>query len=213
MTNFYHLLNWTLKRGPHPCPGPDGGTCINEAAIVACGFPYQPVPAHTDMPSCFSRPICRLALFLNDEASGIERQRLIPFVTRLACADTPEIEEKRAAYIRARLDLDARHVPHVPMSVGIRILEGALAIGRQADPLAADDVADRMRAARAGTAPQAPKPRSLPTKLKVWLGALKPESVLLRAARLSARMTAVEHPRRGRLLPQRERQTIEANLH
>ncbi|GLS64895.1 hypothetical protein GCM10007888_32760 [Methylobacterium oxalidis] len=73
MTNFHQLLNWTLKRGSHLFPGPDGGTCINEAAIVACGFPYQPVQAHTDMPSCFSRPICRLALFLNDEAGNVER--------------------------------------------------------------------------------------------------------------------------------------------
>jgi hypothetical protein len=37
-----HILNWKLKRGSHPFPGMDGGTCIDEAAILAAGFPYQP---------------------------------------------------------------------------------------------------------------------------------------------------------------------------
>ena len=36
---------------------------------------------------------------LNDQASDEERQQLLPFVTRLACADTPEIEHQRAASI------------------------------------------------------------------------------------------------------------------
>ncbi|AWN43650.1 hypothetical protein [Methylobacterium durans] len=178
MTDFDHLLNWTLKRGSHPFPGPDGGTCINEAALVACGFPYRPVRAPTDMPLCFSRPICRLALHLNDEAGDTERQRLIPFVTRLACADTPEIEGRRAAYIRARIDLDGRYMPHVPLDEGIRILEGALAIGRQADPLGLDDVADRMKAARARTAPQTQEARTISAKLKTWFGVSKADGVL-----------------------------------
>jgi hypothetical protein len=39
MNTFKHILNWELKRGSHPFPGKDGGTCINEAAIVAAGFP------------------------------------------------------------------------------------------------------------------------------------------------------------------------------
>jgi len=28
------------KKGPHVFPGTDGGTCINEAAIVAAGFAH-----------------------------------------------------------------------------------------------------------------------------------------------------------------------------
>jgi hypothetical protein len=40
------------------------------------------------MPECFSRPICRLAMQLNDTATDAQRQRLLPFATRLACADT-----------------------------------------------------------------------------------------------------------------------------
>ncbi|GEP02307.1 hypothetical protein [Methylobacterium oxalidis] len=175
MTDFDHILNWTLKRGSHPFPGPDGGTCINEAALVACGFPYQSVRSPNEMPLCFSRPICRLALHLNDEASDAERLRLIPFVTRLACADTPEIEEERAAYIRARINLDSFYLPHVSLTDGIRVLEGALAIGRQADLLALDDVAARLDAARAKTAPAASKRASVSQKLKAWLGVSEKE--------------------------------------
>src|SRR5215208_4651499 len=77
-------------------PRQEGGTCINEAAIVAAGFAYQPVSGVEDMPDCFSRPICKLAMQLNDHASDAERQRLLPFVTRLACADTPAVEAQRA---------------------------------------------------------------------------------------------------------------------
>jgi hypothetical protein len=38
--HFDHILDWRLKRGSHSFPGKDSGTCINEAAIVAAGFPY-----------------------------------------------------------------------------------------------------------------------------------------------------------------------------
>ncbi len=38
MDDFDHILNWKLQSGSHPFPGKDGGTCINEAAIVAAGF-------------------------------------------------------------------------------------------------------------------------------------------------------------------------------
>ena len=102
MDGFDHILNWKLQPGSHPFPGKDGGTCINEAAIVAAGFEYQPVRRVEDMPDCFSRPICKLAMQLNDYASDAERQRLLPFVTRLACADTPAIELERAAYIKSK---------------------------------------------------------------------------------------------------------------
>ena len=78
MSDFDHILNWKLLRGSHEFPGPDGGTCINEAAIVACGLPYRPVHSVNSMPDCFSRPICVLAMHLNDEATATERQRLIP---------------------------------------------------------------------------------------------------------------------------------------
>jgi hypothetical protein len=140
MDNFDHILNWKLKRGSHPFPGKDGGTCINEAAIVAAGFPYESVRAVETMPACFSRPICRLAMLLNDEADDAQRQLLLPFVTRLACADTAKVEWEREVYI-------AQHLRYrISFQDRLEVLEGALAIGRQADLLATEEVRSRLEA-------------------------------------------------------------------
>jgi hypothetical protein len=76
MDSVDHILHWRLKRGSHTFLGQDGGTCINEAAIVVAGFPYRPVQSVQYMPGCFSRPICALAMQLNDEAGDEERQLL-----------------------------------------------------------------------------------------------------------------------------------------
>src|SRR5437762_773982 len=86
MQQFDHILKWELKKGSHRFPGKRGGTCINEAAVVAAGFPYKPVRYVGQMPSCFSRPICHFAMQLNDSADDEERQLLLPYVARLACA-------------------------------------------------------------------------------------------------------------------------------
>jgi hypothetical protein len=150
MDSFGHILNWRLKHGSHTFPGQDGGTCINEAAIVAAGFPYQPVRSVEDMPACFSRPICRLAMQLNDQANDEQRQHLLPFVTRLACADTPTVEREREAYIAARMRWC------LPFREGLKVLEGALAIGRQANDLPTEEVRTRMEAAQQN----APSPTS-----------------------------------------------------
>ena len=137
MDGFDHILNWKLQSGSHPFPGKEGGTCINEAAIVAAGFEY-PVRRVEDMPDCFSRPICKLAMQLNDYAPDAERQRLLPFVTRLACADTPAIELERAAYIRSKVA-----TAH-SFEYGLKVLEGALAIGWQADTLGVNQAKTRL---------------------------------------------------------------------
>jgi hypothetical protein len=171
MDGFDHLLSWKLKVGSHPFPGKDGGTCINEAALVAAGFEYRSICAAHEMPNCFSRPICELAMFLNDSSTDGERQRLLPYVTRLACADTPEVEKARAKYIKKQVC--NYHYFGIPFDKGLEALEGALAIGRQADPLGPDEVQTRMDAARAGGS----KPRqeaSVPgkpllSKVKDWL--------------------------------------------
>jgi hypothetical protein len=164
MGQFDHILNWKLKQGSHPFPGKDGGTCINEAALVAAGFPYRPIRQVEDMPDCFSRPICRLAMHLNDRADDAERQHLLPFVTRLACADTPEVECKRGAYIEARSSRS------LTFSEGVEILEGALRIGRQADDVSHDEVRNRMEAAKCATKilPEVPD-TTMFAKLKGWL--------------------------------------------
>jgi hypothetical protein len=142
MEGFDHILNWRLLRGSHEFPGKDGGTCINEAALIAAGFDYRRIFKVTQMPSCFSRPICEFAMFLNDQADDEERQRLLPFVMRLACADTEEVEQQRQRYIASKT------TRFVSMSKGIEVLEGALQIGRQSDPTPLPVVQQRMSAAR-----------------------------------------------------------------
>src|SRR5258706_9559072 len=88
---FQRMLDWKLLRGSHEFPGPDGGTCINEAAIVAAGYPYRAVYCVKDLPASFSRPISMLALCLNDTLEDELRQDLLtPFVARLGgSADSP----------------------------------------------------------------------------------------------------------------------------
>ena len=169
MSDFDHILNWKLLRGSHDFPGPTGGTCINEAAIVACGFPYRRVGSVRSMPDCFSRPICQLAMQLNDNATDTQRQRLMPFVTRLACADTPEIERERTRYISRRLEFDPFFLSPLHFDSALAVLEGALAIGRQADPLGMGQIASRLDAARGITRP-AKKARFLPAIVEGWLG-------------------------------------------
>jgi hypothetical protein len=165
MDNFAHILNWTLKQGSHVFPGKDGGTCINEAAIVAAGFSYQPVRSVHDMPKCFSRPVCALAMQLNDEASDEERQHLLPFVTHLACADTPKVEQERETYIAARMRW------RLPFQEGMKVLEGALAIGRQVGVSPPDEVRIRMDAVQArATIPTSAPDTPLFAKIKTWFG-------------------------------------------
>ena len=96
--DFQRMLEWKLLRGSHEFPGPDGGTCINEAAIVAAGYPYRAIYCVKDLPASFSRPISMLALCLNDTIEDELRQALlVPFVTRLGgSADTPKVEMTRA---------------------------------------------------------------------------------------------------------------------
>ena len=101
---FQRMLSWKLLRGSHEFPGPDGGTCINEAAIVAAGYPYRAVYCVKDLPSNFSRPIALLALCLNDTLEDELRQELLtPFVARLAgSVDTPRVEKARAELMLER---------------------------------------------------------------------------------------------------------------
>jgi hypothetical protein len=81
---FDHIVNWKLLSGPHEFPGPDGGTCINEAAIVAAGFEYKTVNNYKDLPRCFSPVIGAALIEANDMASDPDRQHLMWFVARLS---------------------------------------------------------------------------------------------------------------------------------
>ena len=104
MFDFNGMLDWKLKAGSHKFPGPDGGTCINEAAVVAAGLEYRRVDSADDLPNCFSRPIAQFALRLNDLMPAKLRQKyLMPFILRLAdSADGPAIELQRTQLIVKR---------------------------------------------------------------------------------------------------------------
>jgi hypothetical protein len=178
MSDFDHILNWKLLRGSHDFPGPDGGTCINEAAVVACGFSYRRIVSVETMPACFSRPICQLAMQLNDNATDTQRQRLLSFVTRLACADTPKVERERGRYIDARIGPTQLFLGNLDFEKGLRILEGVLAIGRQADPLGLDEAASRLNAVRSPAQAAKKQTGFLPAKMKLWLSLQQvPENV------------------------------------
>ena len=105
---FQRMLGWKLLRGSHEFPGPDGGTCINEAAIVAAGYGYRAVHSIDDCPASFSRPIAMFALCLNDLLEDGPRQELlIPFVARLdGTADTAKVEAARADMMLRRTAVD-----------------------------------------------------------------------------------------------------------
>ena len=101
---------------------------------------------------------------LNDSATDAERQRLLPFVTRLACADTTEIECKRASYIGTQT------AGHYTFEKGLSILEHALVIGRKSEAVPPDAVKTRLlavqtNAARATSVPDTP----LFAVMKSWL--------------------------------------------
>jgi hypothetical protein len=110
-------------------------------------------------------------MHLNDLATDEQRQQLLPFVTRLACADTAEVELERHVYITGRL----RHHFRYPLTFQelLDVLEGALAIGRQADVFAPEEATTRLEAVRRSapvptTASTTVPPSSKLAKLKAW---------------------------------------------
>ena len=108
ITDITAVLNWKLLAGSHKFPGPDGGTCINEAAIVVAGLQYRPVGSAGDCPSSFSQPIAAYAIALNDRMpEDLRQELLLPFVTRFAgSSDAHVIERKRTDLIALRTTTD-----------------------------------------------------------------------------------------------------------
>jgi hypothetical protein len=102
-------------------------------------------------------------MYLNDWSSDEERQHLLPFVARLACADTAEVEQQREAYIASRIRY------RLPFRDGLQMLEGALAIGRQADGFAPEEVTTRLESVRQSeTPPTLAASSSKLAKIKAW---------------------------------------------
>lgn len=201
ISKLHDLLDWKLLAGSHKWPGPDGGTCINEAAIVAAGLKYKAVSSEKDCPPCFSPVISAYLIKLNDGLPALERQKLMRFVLRLSgSADTANVEQHRLDYIvvetmrrivasamraidlpewdakcqavttpsqAAVLAAEAAEAARAARSTGaagaawaagaaeaaivddcIAIVEGALAIGKQADPIECAVAAERMEKAK-----------------------------------------------------------------
>lgn len=94
-------LDWQLKHGSHEFPGPDGGTCINEAALVVAGFAYREVTSIRDLPESFCPVISQFALTLNDAMpEGEMLNRLRPFAARLSgSSDGRRMADVRGAFL------------------------------------------------------------------------------------------------------------------
>ena len=95
-------------------------------------------------------------MHLNDMATDEERQHLLPFVARLACADTPQVEQERETYIAA-------HMPggsHSGKAESSRRCPGNWPAGRMPAP---DEVRTRMESVR----PERPFAPQFPTHLSL----------------------------------------------
>jgi hypothetical protein len=104
MKTLNALLDWKLLKKSHRWPGPDGGTCINEAAIVVAGFEYRSVKSWVDCPPCFSTVLSAFLISLNDAMGDDCRQSLLRYVLKLpGSADTLKVEHRRFAALTDRL--------------------------------------------------------------------------------------------------------------
>lgn len=94
-------LHWKLKHGSHEFPGPDGGTCINEAALVVAGFAYHEVTSILDLPESFCPVISQYALTVNDAMpEGEMLDRLRPFAARLSgSSDGRRVADRRGSFL------------------------------------------------------------------------------------------------------------------
>jgi hypothetical protein len=188
MTNFDHILNWKLLKGSHDFPGPEGGTCINEAAIVAAGFKYKSVRSASDCPPCFSRTLSVYLIGLNDGMSDEQRQKLMTFVTRLSgSADTPEIEQRRAELIWLRtvqrilpLVLIAADLPH-----HAKACAEAIDLKTAAEAAAWAAWAAKTAAAKTAEAAKAAATAAWAAKTAAWAAAWAAEAALAVAAKVN----------------------------
>lgn len=108
--NWSHITNWRLAKGSHKFPGPDGGTCINEAAIVAAGLEYRRVNSFKQLPPCFSPILGEWLIIANDKSSDTERQQLMKFVNKLSGTNHGAEREQE------RIDLLIWMVERIPVA-------------------------------------------------------------------------------------------------
>ncbi len=174
ISKLQDLLKWKLLAGSHKFPGPDGGTCINEAAIVAAGYKYRKIGDDKNLPACFSNVIGQYLITINDCLPDDARQTLIQYVLKLpGSADCNEVEDRRHAFIDFATRALFRSIPKLnpryrlnvhecanevmrryQMSPRAKrpqilakihaIIDGAFAIGKQAEPIDVAIAAERM---------------------------------------------------------------------
>ena len=85
-------------------------------------------------------------------------------MARLACADTPAVEAQRAAYI------SSKRVTAYSFEYGLKVLEGALAFGRQAETLGVHEARTRLETVQSGASSAASVSESpIFAKIKSWL--------------------------------------------
>lgn len=164
--NWNHVLNWRLLTGSHDFPGPDGGTCVSEAAIIAAGFEYRKIVTTMDCPPCFSPVLAGYAITLNDMIvdDDLRQELLAPFVTRLAgTADAPEIEQSRFEHIFFGLirtvlpiALHGQHEDLVALCQAAKNYRDVQAAARAISNATTDRVADVARALASATDPDWP---------------------------------------------------------
>lgn len=110
--NFNTMLNWQLLKGSHHFPGPRGGTCFLEAAVVAAGYEYRRVSSAHDTPRSFSGVLGAVGLVLNDFLPDDARQKLLPLVAKMEGTGRDPVDEKlRAEYIAREMSRFARCSP------------------------------------------------------------------------------------------------------
>jgi hypothetical protein len=84
-------------------------------------------------------------------------------VARLACADTVKVEWEREEHIKSHLRYGLR------FEELLKVLDGALAIGRQADMLALEEVTTRLEAVQQSAPPPTTAASSSKlAKIKAW---------------------------------------------
>jgi hypothetical protein len=174
-----NYLNWKIDPGPHDFPDYNGCTCVTEAAVIAAGLDYRRVEGTYNLPRSFCPVLSEYAMRLNDFLPDDMRQELLPFATRLAgTKDTRKVERTRARFIRDatksmphlsrwdRLAISVLSRVSGPRDVAcnmawyatrdiynceraIYVLNAAMEIGKQADPLDLELARTRLQWAKA----------------------------------------------------------------
>jgi hypothetical protein len=101
MDGFDHLLNWKLKRGSHYFPAKTEAPASTSRSVAA-GFEYRDRSARADESAGeLLASDLRLAMYLNDQHTDQERQRLLPYGHALGCADHARGQKRstESAYI------------------------------------------------------------------------------------------------------------------